>query len=131
MNETYIVKRGDTLYGISNQFGVSVSDLLELNNLKNNVIQIGQVLRIPSNIGTNPSSTFQYTVKKGDSLYSISKVYNTTVDEIVKLNNLKNNNLSIGQILRIPEDGSSVTTLPSYVSYIVKKGDTIFMGNNE
>lgn len=126
MNETYIVKRGDTLYGISNQFGVSVSDLLKLNNLKNNVIQIGQVLRIPSNIGTNPSSTFQYTVKKGDSLYSISKVYNTTVDEIVKLNNLKNNNLSIGQILRIPEDGSSVTTLPSYVSYIVKKGDTLY-----
>ncbi len=126
MNETYTVKKGDTLYGISNQFGVSVIDLSNINNLTNNVIQIGQELKIPGNTGSNPSSTFQYTVKKGDSLYSIAKLYKTTVNEIMKLNNIKNSNLSIGQVLRIPEDGSPVVVPPSYISYTVKKGDTLY-----
>ena len=47
MYETYTVKRGDTLYGISNQFGVSAVDIANLNNLKDSTIQVGQVLKIP------------------------------------------------------------------------------------
>ena len=43
-----------------------------------------------------------YTVKRGDSLYSIAREYNTTVNEIKKLNNLTSNLLSIGQTIRIP-----------------------------
>ena len=100
--QTYTVKKGDTLYGISNQFGVSVVDLKNLNNLKDNNLKIGQVLKISQNSGTNPDSTINYIVKKGDSLYSIARVYKTTVQEIQKLNNLKSNTLSIGQELQIP-----------------------------
>ena len=70
---TYIVKAGDTLYGISNQFGVSVTDLASLNNVNANTLQIGQILTIPTNSGTNPNNMFMYTVKKGDSLYSIAR----------------------------------------------------------
>jgi len=66
--ETYIVKAGDTLWGISNQFGVSVSDLANANNIKtSDTLQIGQTLKIPTTSGTNPSTTFTYTVKRGDS----------------------------------------------------------------
>lgn len=128
MNQTYTVKRGDTLYGISNQFGVSVADLARINNVDPSRLQIGQVLIIPTASGTNPDSSFIYTVKKGDSLYSIAKRYNTTVNDIVKLNNLKSTNLSIGQSLRIPEKYNSLNngTIPSYTNYVVKRGDTLY-----
>ena len=125
---TYTVKPGDTLYGISNQFGVSVTELAELNNIKGSLLNIGQVLNIPTKEGNNPNNMFMYTVKKGDSLYSIAKKYNTTVNEIIKLNYLKNNNLSIGQVLRIPETYTKEEelVLPNYINYTVKKGDTLY-----
>lgn len=123
---TYIVKAGDTLYGISNQFGVSAKDLANYNNLSNSTIQVGQVLKIPTIQGTNPGGIFIYTVKKGDSLYSIARRYETTVNDIMKLNNLTNVNLSIGQTLRIPESGESVSTLPNYTNYTVQKGDNLY-----
>ena len=126
MNQTYTVKRGDTLYGISNQYGVSVNDIINANNLKSTVLSIGQILIIPTLSGTNPSSVFTYTVKKGDSLYNIARRYDTTVDQIIKLNNLSSINLSIGQKLLVPESGESVSSLPSYINYIVKKGDSLW-----
>ena len=123
---TYTVKSGDTLYGISNQYGVSVMDIMRVNNLNNNNLIVGQVLKIPSNTGTNPDNTFTYTVKKGDSLYSIANIYDTNVNTIKKINNLTSNNLSIGQKLLIPETYSSPTTVPNYINYTVKKGDSLY-----
>jgi len=128
LNQTYTVKSGDTLYGISNQFGVSVSELANLNNIKGSFLQVGTILKIPSNEGVNPNNMFMYTVQKGDSLYSIAKKYNTTVSELQKLNYLTNTNLSIGQVIRIPEmyfDMDNMN-LPNYINYTVKKGDTIY-----
>ena len=126
MNQTYQVKAGDTLYGISNQFGVSLVDLTKLNNISDNTLFVGQILKIPTSSGTNPNNIFNYTVKKGDTLYSIASRYNTTVNEIKKLNNLTNNDLSLGQILKIPEMYDITKELPNYVNYIVKKGDTLY-----
>ena len=128
MNETYTVKSGDTLYGISNQFGVSVSELASLNGIKGSNLQVGRVLKIPSKSGTNPNNMFMYTVKSGDNLYTIAKKYNTTVDEIKKLNYLTNNNLYIGQVLRIPEmfTPQDEMLLPNYINYTVKKGDNLY-----
>ena len=124
---TYTVKAGDTLWGISNQFGVSVTELARLNNVTAETLRVGQVLRIPQASGTNPSNMFMYTVKSGDSLYSIAKKYNTTVNAIIDINNLKNNVLTIGQVIRIPEmytEGE--LSVPNYVNYTVKKGDTLY-----
>ena len=73
-----------------------------------------------------------YTVVKGDSLYQIAKKYNTTVDELKKLNNLSSNNLTIGMKLKIPVSSSSTTNneeTPSSTktyTYQVKKGDTLY-----
>ena len=89
----YIVKKGDSLWSIANKYGITVDKLKKENNLTSNLLNIGQVLKIPS----NKSNT--YIVKKGDTLYSIAKNYNTSVNNIKKINNLINNNLSIGQVL--------------------------------
>ncbi len=71
-----------------------------------------------------------YKVKSGDTLYSIAKKYNISVNELKELNNLKNNNITIGQVLKIKSNiPSEEVTEKNY--YIVKSGDTIFMGNNE
>lgn len=125
---TYTVKAGDTLYGISNQFGVSVTELASLNNVTASTLKVGQVLKIPTSSGTNPNNMFMYTVKSGDTLYSIARKYDTTVDKIIDLNNLKNTNLSIGQVLRIPETYNNIDnmTMPSYINYTVKSGDTLY-----
>ena len=98
---TYTVKAGDTLYGISNQFGVSVIELIKLNNVDANTLQIGKVLRIPDKSGDNPDSVFTYKVVKGDSLYKIANKYNTTVDSIKKLNNLVSDLITIGEELQV------------------------------
>ena len=128
MNQQYIVKSGDTLYGISNQYGVSVTELAELNNIKGSNLKIGQVLIIPIKSGTNPNNMFMYTVQSGDTLYKIARKYNTTVKEIQSLNYLKDYNLSIGQVIRIPEMYTPEEEMypPNYINYIVKKGDTIY-----
>lgn len=124
----YVVKQGDTLYGISNQFGVSANELAKINNVNALNLKVGQTLTIPNALGSNPSTMFMYTVKKGDSLYSISKKYYTTVNDIKSFNNLKTNTLYIGQILRIPEIYTKEDEMyaPSYKSYTVKKGDTLY-----
>ena len=95
----YVVKSGDSLYSISKKYGISVDELMSVNNLKSTVLSVGQLLKIPNN---SEVTNVIYTVKKGDSLWSIAKDNKTTVDAIVKLNNLSNANLSIGQKLLLP-----------------------------
>ena len=73
-------------------------DIKKLNNLSSNLLNIGQILKIPT---TSTNDYINYTVVSGDSLYSIAKKYNTTVNEIKILNNLDSNLLSIGQVLKI------------------------------
>ena len=120
---TYVVKSGDSLYSIARKYNTTVDELKRLNNLSSNVLSIGQVLKIPSsesnNTGSGTGTTNTYVVKSGDSLYSIARKYNTTVDEIKSLNNLTSNLLSIGQVLKIPSASSTNT-------YVVKSGDNLY-----
>ena len=121
----YIVKKGDTLFRIASRYGVSVSSLMELNNLKNTNLSIGEQLRIPIN-GDNTSSNFVvYTVKVGDTLYNIAKKYGVTVDEIINLNDLSSNLLSIGEQLKIPIR-NNMDVDNQYGTYIVQSGDTLY-----
>lgn len=122
------MKRGDTLYGISNQFGVSVTELASLNGVNAATLQIGQTLLIPTNSGENPDNMFYYTVKKGDTLYNIARVYGTSVESIKNLNYLTSNDLYIGQVLRIPEIYTKEEDLyvPEYINYTVKRGDSLY-----
>ena len=103
-------------------------ELANLNNVTANTLRVGQVLKIPTKSGTNPNNLFLYTVVSGDSLYKIARKYNTTVDEIVKLNNLKSTSLKIGDVLRIPEMYTPVDQMimPEYINSTVKKGDNLY-----
>lgn len=132
-SEIYIVKRGDTLYSIAKKYNTTPDIIVDVNNLNSINIFPGQELRIPINSNnTNVNKYINYTVVKGDSLYSIARKYNVTVDEIKSLNNLKSNLLSIGQVLKIPTSSiidTEVTPTPPSSNtniYIVKKGDTLY-----
>ena len=115
----YIVKSGDTLYGIANKYGMSVQELKDLNKLTSNTLSIGQQLVVSEG---NAGTLDTYTVKAGDTLYSIAKKYGLTVSELKQLNNLTSDILSIGQVLNI---SNSNTSLPSN-TYIVKTGDSLY-----
>ena len=115
----YIVKSGDTLYSIANKYGMSVQELKDLNKLTNNTLSIGQQLVVSE---ANAGTLDTYTVKAGDTLYSIANKYGLTVNELKQLNNLTSDILSIGQVLNI---SNSNTSLPSN-TYIVKSGDSLY-----
>lgn len=118
--KTYIVQKGDTIYGVSKQFGVSPEEIMKINNLTNNDLMPGQALQIPIVV-----STQIYTVKKGDNLYEIAKKYNTTPEELISLNNLQNTLLSIGQTLKVPQT-TNQTSDNIYQIYVVKSGDNLY-----
>ena len=115
-NNTYIVKSGDTLWNIAKRFNMSVDELKKLNNLSNSLLSIGQILIISNNKDENLFD--KYIVKKGDSLYKIASLFNISVDEIMKINNLTNTLLSINQELLVPKYEDNF--------YKVKKGDTLY-----
>ena len=117
--QTYIVQMGDTLYGISKQFGVSVEKIKLENDLSNNILIVGQTLKIPT-----LETTALYVVKRGDTLYSIASRYGVSVLELQRINNLNSTSLSIGQQLRIPINGEE--NVDNYVIYTVKVGDTLY-----
>ncbi len=119
--QTYVVKEGDTLYGISKQFGVSINDIVLENNLSSNILRVGQVLKIPS-----VETTTLYIVKSGDTLYSISRKFNVSVDEIIRVNNLKSNIIALGQELLIVVPGEG-----DYVLYEVVRGDSLYSISNK
>ena len=119
VTNTYIVKKGDTLYSIAAKLGTTVEELKKENNLTTNSLSIGQVLRIPSKIIYKDDETL-YTVKKGDTLYKIAQANNTTVEELKRINGLTTNTLSVGQLLKIPSSLLPETT------YTVQRGDSLY-----
>lgn len=102
----HTVMKGETLYGIAKQTGVSVSDLTEWNDLYDSAIKIGQKLVIHGAVSDNretPKTTEVnfHVVEPGDTMYGISKKYNLDVSELLKLNQKENFNLNVGERLRV------------------------------
>ncbi len=96
----HIVKAGETLYSISGKYFVPVNDIKRFNNLNTNNISVGQSLKLKGAPQIIPDY-IEHIVKKGDTLYSLSKEYKVTIEKIKSLNNLGNNELSIGQLIII------------------------------
>ena len=118
VSDTYIVQKGDSLWSIANKFNMTVSELKNLNNLTNNLLSIGQVLKIKDSYNNGKTT---YTVQKGDSLWVIANKYGITTEELKSYNNLTSNLLSIGQVLKIPQGKTSTENI-----YTVKKGDSLW-----
>lgn len=107
----YTVKSGDTLSGIATRHGVTVAQLKQWNNLTSNNIKIGQKLKVnsssssssaPSSSGSGDYTT--YTVKSGDSFYSIAKNYpGVSAQDIMNFNGLSSSKIKPGMKIKIPK----------------------------
>lgn len=95
----YTVRSGDTLWVLAQRYGTTVDAIKSLNGLTSNILNIGQVLKIPTPTDYN---YFEYTVRSGDTLWVLAQRYGTTVAAIKSLNGLTSDLLSIGQVLLIP-----------------------------
>ena len=97
----YEVLPNDTLYSIAKRFNTKVDSIKSYNNLTSNLLNIGQILQIPIN---NTEYTYQtYQITPGDTLYSIAKRFNTTVNDIMALNDDLSSFLAVGQVIKIPQ----------------------------
>ena len=124
MENTYIVKKNDNLYDIAKEYNTTVGILKALNNLSSNILQVGQILKLPTSLveETIPGDYLIYTIKKGDNLYSIAKNYNITLDELINFNQQGSTLLHIGEQLLIPINNQTNNN----IQYIIKPGDTLY-----
>ncbi len=116
MFKRYIVKSGDTLYSIANEFGTTIENLKQINNLYyNNDLRQGTDILVPS--GSQKYFDY-YTIKKGDNLYQIAKRYNINPELLANMNGLDMDDyIYPNQELLIPKGG--------YSYYITMEGDTL------
>ena len=112
----HVVKEGENLTMIADEYDISLSELKELNNLNDDKILIGQKLKVivSNTVSTNKKTTTKtsgvkktYKVKKGETLASIAGSFDISVQNLLKWNNLKSDKLLVGQILKLYDDGSS------------------------
>lgn len=102
----HTVEKGQTLYSIAVAYNRPLGAIAKENNIENNLISIGQVLRIPVDVdpseysntaNVSKNDTLFHEVKKGETLFGISKKYNVTVAELEKMNPVLKNGLKMGQ----------------------------------
>ena len=114
--DNYIVEKGDTIETIARKYDIPVIEIIQANSLKAPyILSEGQSLTIPTEL----YSVFNYyTVKKGDNLYEISRLNNTTVDILAQINGLDPDEyIYENQTLLIPREEVSL--------YITKPGGTV------
>ncbi|MDF7648128.1 N-acetylmuramoyl-L-alanine amidase AmiB [Pantoea sp. Acro-805] len=104
--QRHTVTSGETLSGIAAKYGVSMDTLRDLNNLKRDVVWVGQRLKVPAKSGviaTTASRPTRHKVVRGDSLTGIAAHYGVSPKAIMQANNMKSSNVMLGQNLKIPQ----------------------------
>lgn len=131
----HLVGDKETLFGLSKRYGVTVNRILEFNPTADGGIEAGQLLKVPY-VPKGRTQTSEGTVHKvqpKETLFSISRMYNVSVDDIKSWNNLKDNALSVGQDILIKK-GSGTSTTPVTTSkpsevkmtHTVAQGETLY-----
>ena len=110
---SHTVVQGQTLYSISKMYNTTVDEIIKLNPGSAEKLSIGQKLIIPSN-NTRQAEEKKivktHTIKSGETLYRLSKMYNVTTDEICAANpGLSINNFRSGEVIIIPTKGQATT----------------------
>lgn len=139
--ETHVVKKGETVYRITKQYGISKADLIRYNpeytNIEGNNLSIGQVLKvkeIKKTVAIDKEEVLKkfltHTVKSKETMYSLTRFYNITKDDLVALNpeypDLKDDKLSIGQLLKIkPIDEVDEDENYTFYKDFIKPGTSI------
>ena len=139
------VKKGDTLGGIADKYGVSVAAIKTSNKIRGTMIRPGQDLLItaaPTGMGSASPTTLvaareprnssdKHIVRRGDTLWSISRSHGVTMESIVSSNGLSSDDtLAVGQVLQIPGTATLASTQADAVetrstTYVVRRGDTL------
>ena len=115
--QIHVVKRGETLLGIANRYGTTMTKLMQQNSLKKEGVWVGQKIKVPagSNIAATATSTAKsktasskpkrvtHTVKRGDTLTKIAASYGVSMSKIQQANKMKSGEVQIGQTLVIPQ----------------------------
>ena len=143
---TYEVRPGDTLSTIADKFGTEIQRIREMNLLTTDALQVGQVLRMPyvpgvttaEGLPTPTAEPFQYTVQQGDTLLSIALRFDTSLNQIMEMNGLRDeHSLDVGQNLLIPgvsdapgQPGADRSTIDPVLSrtagtHTVRSGETL------
>lgn len=142
VSNTYTVKKGDTIYDLSNKFKISKDNLTKWNNLNKSNLSIGQELYLTPNkqIKTassksdkkvsKPKYSGEYKVRSGDTLGHIANNHKISVKDLKNANDLTSNNLKIGKVLKVPSIKTAAKSKKSIdrttvTKYKVKKGDTL------
>ena len=125
----YIIKAGDTFYNLAIQYNTTIPALISANPMVNpNNLMIGQPICIPMQpiFPSCPEGNF-YTIKAGDTLYSLAKFYNVSLDDSLEANpGIDPDRLFVGQVICIPLAVPPVTCPQGQMQYVIKPGDTFF-----
>ncbi|MFA6752723.1 MAG: LysM peptidoglycan-binding domain-containing protein [Bacilli bacterium] len=123
--EKYVVQPGETLSAIAYKYNMTTDHLKEINNLLSDEIKAGEKLNVvPTEIVSDEN--VYYTVKPGDSLYSIARAFHITLDELKSLNNLQNENLTVGQKLLVLTKETIINFKKNTYMYYIKPGDSLY-----
>lgn len=137
-NKTFLhtIAKGETVYSIAKTYGISPNDIYDLNPKAYSTLKLGENLIIPDrsnnkNVRVVPNNTTSYSVKSKETLYSLSKQFGITVNDIIQANpSLATSSLHEGQIIQIPnsKDVSSVMTEQQnrFIEHNVSSKETIY-----
>lgn len=107
---THEIAQNDTLWSLSQKYGVSVKALKKVNKLSSDLIIAGQTLKVPSKAEAKLATATTHKVVKGDTLWSIAKKYGVTVASLKKANNLTSDAIDVGQKLRLYASAANTVT---------------------
>lgn len=108
------IEAGETLYGISKRYAVTVEQILEYNPTADAGLEVDQILKVPYVLRSTPKKSANgntHIVSEKETLFSISRQYGITVDEVKQWNNLSENALAIGQELVVKRKKTVVSPL--------------------
>jgi LysM repeat protein len=127
--EEYIIKEGDTLYKLAQNFSTTISALIGANpNIDPNNLIVGDNLCIPlqAEFPSCPEENY-YRIKARDTLYKIATKFNISVDDLQEANpKLNPDNLNLGEIICIPVATPPVECPEGSTAYLVQRGDTFY-----
>lgn len=133
----YETKKGDSFYGISNRYGWNVERLQELNPDLAAKMKKGEKLYYPVNpsvvaedskpmeFSADSYPVIQHVVKKGDSVYSIARMYNVSLDKIYLYNPDSKYGIKRGSIITIPQEPKAINEGDTFLYYAIRPGDTL------
>lgn len=123
----HIVKKQETLFGLSQQYNIRIEKIKEINPELEEYPRIGQILKIPKVVDKpenfNNTGNITHVVNQGETLYRIAKIYGLTVGQIKNMNQHISDQLSIGQVLYIPD----TTTMQEESNHLEEDQTSLFI----